>query len=109
MLDHLATHLETIQTELTEKGEAKAEETSNSSKTTMEEFTNQQEEIFGELIDKAEELKDAITNLAELVDNTSDTADTAKDTLVDGVELTNVGLGSVLGILDDIKDILGEF
>ncbi|MEO1672801.1 MAG: apolipoprotein acyltransferase, partial [Cyanobacteria bacterium J06631_2] len=85
------------------------EETSTSSKSVMEDFTSQQEEIFGELTDKAEELKQAITDIAELVDTTSDTADTAKDTLVEGVELTTVGVGTVIGILDDIKDILGGF
>ncbi len=44
--------------------------------------------------------------LISIMDTTTSTVMTSKDLMVDGMNATNLGLSTALGILDEIKELL---
>jgi hypothetical protein len=44
--------------------------------------------------------------LISIMDTTTSTVMTSKDLMVDGMNATNLGLNTALGILDEIKELL---
>jgi hypothetical protein len=60
-------------------------------------------------MDKAKQLEESLTSLSELVDKGGETVDTAKDTLLTGVQATNSGVEVVIGIFEEVKELLDKF
>lgn len=57
----------------------------------------------------ANELEQMMGQLSDLVDKGGTTVVTAKDTLVDGVKTTNIGLETALGLIEEVRKLLDRF
>lgn len=85
------------------------ESTSDTTEDAISKYKETQEEVFDRLMDTAKDLEKMMDKLSGFVDKSGNTAETAKDTMTEGVEATNVGLNAALGIIEDTYEILKKF
>lgn len=109
MVTDLATQLEEKVEQLTQKKQELEESTETSAQDSIARYQQSQEAVFGDLMNTANELEQMMGQLSDLVDQGGTTVVTAKDTLVDGVKTTNVGLETALGLLEEVRKLLDRF
>ena len=109
MVTDLATQLEEKVEQLTQKKQELEESTETSAQDSIDQYQQSQEAVFGELMNTANELEQMMGQLSDLVDQGGTTVVTAKDTLVDGVQTTNVGLETALGLIEEVRRLLERF
>lgn len=101
-----AEHLEQVVEKLTAKLQHLGDSTEESAQESLNQVTQSQSELFDELMSNTHQLEQLMDKLSNTIDTTSSSVFTAKDTLVDGVKTTNVGLETAIGLLNDVRDIL---
>lgn len=109
MVADLATQLEDKVEQLTQKKQELEESTETSAQDSISQYQQNQETVFGDLMNTANELEQMMAQLSDLVDRGGTTVVSAKDTLVDGTKTTNVGLETALGLIEEVRKLLERF
>lgn len=109
MVTEFATQLESGIEQMNQKTQELKDSTEKSAHESIDQFKQNQEDVFGELLNTGKELEQMMGQLSNLVDTGGTTVVSAKDTLVDGVQTTNMGLETALGLVEEVKRILDRF
>jgi molecular chaperone GrpE (heat shock protein) len=109
MVTDLVTQLEDKVEQLTQKKQELEESTETSAQDSINQYQQNQETVFGDLMNTANELEQIMGQLSTLVEEGGTTVVSAKDTLVDGTKTTNVGLETALGLVEEVRKLLDRF
>jgi ElaB/YqjD/DUF883 family membrane-anchored ribosome-binding protein len=105
-VEEFTQHIEETVQQLTEKLQDLGETTGQSAQDAIDQISQFQNDGMTELLGSVNELSQTMEQLGGLIETTTQTVVTTKDTLVQGAESTNLGLGAAVGIFEDLVDIL---